>query len=62
MARETMTTMEGLGDDPMVIAEEMKSRLLAGLNFDENGRVGSFAFFKYEFFNCKTLAFDRTVA
>ena len=44
--RTTMTTMDGLGDEPMAITEEMARRLIAGLNFKDGNRVGGFSFFR----------------
>ena len=42
-----MTTLEGFAEGLMfTVAEEIKSRLLAGLNFDVDGKVGNFSFFK----------------
>ena len=47
ISRETMTTLEGFAEGSMLtVAEEIKSRLLAGLNFNEDGKVGNFSFFK----------------
>ena len=49
IARETLTSMEGIGDDSedqmMAITEEIKNRILRGLNFHD-GKVGNFSFFE----------------
>ena len=47
--RESLRASDGVGDNSpdqrMVIAHELKRRLLAGLHFDD-GQVGTFSFFK----------------
>ena len=49
IARETLRTTEGVGDDSpdqrLAIAEELKRRVLAGLNI-EDGKCGAFSFFR----------------
>ena len=50
-AFSTMMTMEGVGDDSddqrSAIVHEVVRRIRSGLNFDEDGRVGGFSFFRY---------------
>ena len=46
----TMMTMEGVGDGSddqrTAIAQEVVRRIRSGLNYDQDGRVGGFSFFR----------------
>ena len=45
-ANDGFGSAAGNADQGETIAEQIKSRMLSGLTFDQNGKVGDFAFFQ----------------